>query len=631
MPDSILSWDDPPVIGPADAEDRRDQLVLSITGVQHYFQCHSRTEALAAVALFALGWLFKFWNLLFYRFDSDEPQHLHVIWGWTHGLVQYRDLFDNHMPLFQIMCAPILGLMGEHATDLYWMRVVMLPLYGLTLWAVYRLGAIIFSRRLGLWGMLLASGLSVFHFCSTEFRPDNAWVLLWYLCLIVIVTDPLAVRSYLVSGLLLGLAFGVSMKSTLMLLTTVLAWGIAAALVGWRRLGLTSKKLVVAAAVFAGCTAVVPLVVTAFFATKGVWADFRYCVFVHNIEPATLITYLKPLMFVGGMPLVIWAAGRFIKSEADPVTAFRRAFLGLTCGSFFLILQGFWRHLTREDYMALFPLLALVSVGLLSKVPNLLERHQLTNRIARVAPLFALAAWAVMIFDLGLRLPWTNEGHREFVRVRDVLLLTDPSDRVFDCKGESIFRPRSVRYVIESITSGRIERGQTADEFDAQPIPARPRVVVVGGEIAERAAVFIRDNYVAIDDGVMVAGYKLGNGAANQIIHFHVAMPDRYEVVSPTGPVTGLLDGIPALGARFLTMGEHTFVPDTYGPPLAVIWAQAAERHFTNFQTAPELRTVPRQSALTNPVQRMVDISGEIPDRFIRAITISRLWNRSSP
>ncbi len=35
-----------------------------------------------------------------YKF-GDEAQHLHVIWGWARGFVQYRDLADNHMPLFQ--------------------------------------------------------------------------------------------------------------------------------------------------------------------------------------------------------------------------------------------------------------------------------------------------------------------------------------------------------------------------------------------------------------------------------------------------------------------------------------------------------------------------------------------------
>ena len=33
-----------------------------------------------------------------YRFDSDEPQHLHIAWAWTAGLLPYRDVFDNHAP-----------------------------------------------------------------------------------------------------------------------------------------------------------------------------------------------------------------------------------------------------------------------------------------------------------------------------------------------------------------------------------------------------------------------------------------------------------------------------------------------------------------------------------------------------
>ncbi len=31
---------------------------------------------------------------------SDESQHAHVAWAWVHGFVQYRDVFDNHTPLF---------------------------------------------------------------------------------------------------------------------------------------------------------------------------------------------------------------------------------------------------------------------------------------------------------------------------------------------------------------------------------------------------------------------------------------------------------------------------------------------------------------------------------------------------
>src|SRR5438067_5147279 len=82
----------------------------------------SRAEFMAAAGLFALMIAFKLVNIVRYRFDSDESQHMHVIWAWARGFVQYRDIFDNHMPLFQIMFAPIFGLIGDRPTILYWMR-----------------------------------------------------------------------------------------------------------------------------------------------------------------------------------------------------------------------------------------------------------------------------------------------------------------------------------------------------------------------------------------------------------------------------------------------------------------------------------------------------------------------------
>ena len=44
---------------------------------------------LAAMLLLYVAYVFR------YRIGSDETQHLHVVWGWTHGLLQYRDVFDN--------------------------------------------------------------------------------------------------------------------------------------------------------------------------------------------------------------------------------------------------------------------------------------------------------------------------------------------------------------------------------------------------------------------------------------------------------------------------------------------------------------------------------------------------------
>src|SRR5436190_3794730 len=73
-----------------------------------------RAEFMAAAGLFALMIAFKLVNMVRYRFDTDESQHMHVIWAWARGFVQYRDIFDNHMPLFQIMFARS----EEHTSEL---------------------------------------------------------------------------------------------------------------------------------------------------------------------------------------------------------------------------------------------------------------------------------------------------------------------------------------------------------------------------------------------------------------------------------------------------------------------------------------------------------------------------------
>ena len=129
-----------------------------------YLSLSGGTEFCIATCLFALVLAIKIWNIFRYRFDSDESQHLHVIWAWTQGLVQYRDVFDNHMPFFQILCAPLLGLAGEHANDLYWMRLLMLPLYFLSGWCLYRIGSILFSRRVGIWAVILVGCYAPYQF-----------------------------------------------------------------------------------------------------------------------------------------------------------------------------------------------------------------------------------------------------------------------------------------------------------------------------------------------------------------------------------------------------------------------------------------------------------------------------------
>jgi len=107
---------------------------------------------------------------------------------------------------------------------------------------------------------------------------------------------------------------------------------------------------------------------------------------------------------------------------------------------------------------------------------------------------------------------------------------------------------------------------------------------------------FVRQNYLPVDRDFVRPNYPWPNrelrvaGAFLKPAQphgnrrdFDVVIPARYEIIAPDGPVTGLLDGTPYEGARFLEQGKHTFVETSGGQNLALLWAQAADRHFTPF------------------------------------------------
>src|SRR5437868_13776257 len=57
-----------------------------------------------SAALLLTGLIFlRVISVAHYKFGADVPQHLRVICGWARGVVQYRDLADNHIPLLQIL------------------------------------------------------------------------------------------------------------------------------------------------------------------------------------------------------------------------------------------------------------------------------------------------------------------------------------------------------------------------------------------------------------------------------------------------------------------------------------------------------------------------------------------------
>src|SRR5262249_5609369 len=154
---------------------------------------------------------------------------LHVVWGWTRGLLQYRDVFDNHMPLFHALFAPLLWLIGERAEALIFMRVAMLPLYAATILLTYRIASSCYPRRTALWSTVIASLVPGYLLCSTEFRTDDLWTLFWMMSIAFLIAPlPLAGEGgakrrvwVALSGLFLGLAAATSAKTSLLLVAVM--------------------------------------------------------------------------------------------------------------------------------------------------------------------------------------------------------------------------------------------------------------------------------------------------------------------------------------------------------------------------------------------------------------------------
>jgi hypothetical protein len=571
-----------------------------------YFGLSGPAEFLAVASLFTVMIIFRIANMLRYQFDSDEPQHLHVIWAWVHGFVQYRDVFDNHMPLFHLALAPIVALVGEHATILYWMRFVLLPMYGIAAWCTYRIGTLLFSRRVGVWAVIFVGLYPAYHFTSLEFRPDNVWAPLWLLCITVLVSGALTVRRALVAGLLLGLCFGVSMKSTLFVVSLLAAGAVMLFLVGGNKPGQSWLHLARCGAAFFAAILIVPGVIMAFFALKGVWPQLRYCVFDFNVLASAIANEHHSVRFLVissiAFACVVYVARQVVRTAGDPALGFRRGFVLLTCASYLAALYSFWVLRTPQDYLPYHPL---ASIFLASATIALVTWLGSTNfGLTRTLAGTGVPAFVALLFlsiSLMTKPFWNDSSREERDLLQSILTITNPGDYVFDCYGETVFRQRCCRPVLETITLKGIRRGIIPNTLAHDCVETRTCVAVMQGRThlgSKTFQTFFRQNYIPVDrdyDGrnsfwpnseLRVAGAFLTPAEPDENrIDFDVVIPARYEIIASDGAVTGLLDGTSYGGARFLVPGRHTFVETSGGKNLALLWAQAADRHFTPFHT----------------------------------------------
>ncbi len=504
---------------------------------------------LAIAALLAL----RIWMALTLRVNSDETQHLHVAWSWTQGILPYRDLFDNHAPLFHILYAPLLAAFGERADIVPWMRLAVIPWYSLTLWLTFRLATRLFDRRIGWISVALTALQPTFFARSVEFRPDDAWAAASIATLLVAVGGPPTPRRALQCGLLAGLALAFSIKSAVLITSALIAAALVLAVLAWQQRAPGAWSTLRVATMTAVGGAVLPVTIAVAFASVGAWEAIRYCLFVHNVADGLgrwSHAGWRLLAFPLLLPALVAATGWTLRARGDDCKAALRAWVCGVALIYMALRVSYQPLLDKQDVLPLVPMLAPFAAALLVRWANPAPRR------------FVVAG--VVLLELALTLhndrPWRDEARQYARELHTLLELSGPTDYVMDDKAESIFRQRPSYWLLENVTLYRLGEGSIRDDIAARLVSDRVGVGVFERERGSDLD-FVRRNYVAIAPHVDVAGRLFGAAGAGTAIDFDLAVPNNYAIVSHSGNVAGTLDGEPYTAPRELGAGPHEFVP----------------------------------------------------------------------
>jgi len=491
----------------------------------------------AGVGLLLLG--LRVAAFLRYRFDSDEPQHLHVTWGWTQGLIQYRDVFDNHAPLFHIATAPWLALFGERADILFCMRALMIPIWLFVCAATFVVARRFYSTRAAVWSVLILNLFPTFFLKSIEYRTDNLWVAFWMAAFLVLTGGDLTKRRMFVVGLLLGAATSVSLKTSLLVATLLLA-GVMIKPRSWRTVLPALLGLII-----------VPSIIALTFVELGAWRDLVYCNFTFN----KLVSISRPwqnlyrVLYIPALIVIFYTVRDRILMISLVYT------LTLAC---------WWTLISPRDLLAILPMYAMLVAAWLD------------DKKFRAPALAALTLVSVLGLAHDTK-RWKNDT-REFTTMMDqVLHLTRPGEPLMDYKGETIYRRRPYYFIFETIGRATVQRGLIPDTIARDMINARCHVAQADGKFwPPDAKRFLLAHYV--DLGRLRASGNWMNESGT----FDVAIPGTYVVLDRNGQAHGTLDGVPYRGAVPLAPGIHHF-ERANSEALVWLWAPAYERGFSPF------------------------------------------------
>jgi len=141
--------------------------------------------------------------------DSDEVEHAHITWSVSEGIMPYRDVRQNHMPMIWAVFSPMMVVLPHSVAMLIVFRVICL----IAITGTYVVGLLVLRELRGHIGfldglLLLVLILAVLVDCECyRFRPDPFMVLFTSIAVLAAVRMG---RSPVKYSVLCGFALGVA-------------------------------------------------------------------------------------------------------------------------------------------------------------------------------------------------------------------------------------------------------------------------------------------------------------------------------------------------------------------------------------------------------------------------------------
>jgi hypothetical protein len=416
------------------------------------------------------------------RYNTDEPQHLHVAWEWSRGLIAYRDFYDNHLPLFHLLVAPWIGAVGETPQILFYARLFMIPLVLGVLALTWLLAAKLYDSTVAWWATLAASISPPLLPTMVEFRNDTLWIALLLATVLLILHE----RSF-IAGIVLGAALMVSIKTAPFAVALAIAFLLM-------RYG--SLLRLIAGSV------VVPAIVVAFFAFHGAADElFRWSVLTNGtmpVDPGRRLAAILTAIAIAGT--AIWLAVRSGRSI--------RGFVALIAALYIALFLATAPLIGPRDMLPTYPILWIFIFAFLGPW----TRH--------------VAAMLLVLLTIADARLWQPQLPYYPRLIADTLRFTSAADPVFDQKGETVFRHRATYIALESVARRLLEAGTLPDTIAADVIASRAHVAVRDSTRIPPASRRFLNRYFVPFGAMRVAGQYIHKDGT-----FEIAVPGMYTVV----------------------------------------------------------------------------------------------------